>query len=240
MIGLLVLFSVSGILGTLLGMLRPFNPANIKPIARMIGFGLKILGVKFEAIGLENFHKTWPYVAISNHQHNFDVFPCGATVPLKTVSMGKTIIKWFPLFGQFYWLSGNILIDRGNKKKAFNTIDSSIDALRNNGKSIWIMPEGTRNKGNGLKRFKKGAFYAAISAGVPIVPVSISTYVKFINVKKLKAGKCMMKVHDPISTDNYTINEWDELAQKCQKIIQEGIDELDTQIEKELGYNYKP
>jgi len=239
MIALLILFSFVGIFGTLYSMLRPFNPANILPFARMIGFGLKLLGIKYQAQGLSNFHRTSPYVVISNHQHNFDVFPCGASVPYKTVSMGKKIIRWFPLFGQFYWLSGNVLIDRGNKKKAFNTIDQSVDALKKNGKNIWIMPEGTRNKGQGLKRFKKGAFYTAIKAEVPIIPVSISTYVKFVNVKKLKAGKVMMKVHEPVSTKGLTINDWEELATKCRKIIQDGIDELDAQIEKELGYNYK-
>jgi 1-acyl-sn-glycerol-3-phosphate acyltransferase len=232
-------FAITGILGTLFCIFRPFNPSNVLPFARMTGLGTKILGIKFQLINRHNFYLKKPFVAVSNHQHNIDVIFCGAAVPPRTVSMGKKIIKYFPLFGQFYWLSGNILIDRANRKSAFNTIDKSTEALRSNSTSIWIMPEGTRNKGNGIKKFKKGAFVAAINAGVPIIPVSISTYVKFVNVKKWNAGKVAMKIHDPIETTDYSLNDWDKLANKCHQIVSDGIDEIDAQIEKELGYNYK-
>ena len=48
-----------------------------------------------------------------------------------------------------------------------------IDAVKNDGKSIVIAPEGTRTLSPKLGPFKKGAFHLAIQAGVPMVPIVI-------------------------------------------------------------------
>jgi len=51
-----------------------------------------------------------PYIFLANHQNNFDLFTHTTAVPKGTVSLGKKSLAWMPLFGQIYWLSGNILI----------------------------------------------------------------------------------------------------------------------------------
>jgi putative phosphoserine phosphatase/1-acylglycerol-3-phosphate O-acyltransferase len=48
-----------------------------------------------------------------------------------------------------------------------------VDAMRNEGKSVALAPEGTRTVSPNLGPFKKGAFHLAIQAGVPMVPVVI-------------------------------------------------------------------
>ena len=39
---------------------------------------------------------------------------------------------------------------------------------------MWIAPEGTRSPTGNLLPFKKGAFYLAFEAGLPILPVTLS------------------------------------------------------------------
>lgn len=41
---------------------------------------------------------------------------------------------------------------------------------------LWIFPEGTRYNIGHIQKFKKGAFYLAIDAQIPIMPVVFSQY----------------------------------------------------------------
>ncbi len=93
--------------------------------------------------------------------------------PTVTVSKGALLNAFF---GQLYWLTGNYLIDRNNRTKAHGTIAEVVNHFKNVRISIWMFPEGTRSRGRGLLPFKNiGAFHAAIAAGVPIIPVCVST-----------------------------------------------------------------
>ena len=79
---------------------------------------LKIIIKKDPAVKINE-----PYVYIANHQNSFDVITiCKAALP-GVVTIGKKSLKWIPIFGQIYWLSGNIMIDRKNSGKARNTLD---------------------------------------------------------------------------------------------------------------------
>jgi 1-acyl-sn-glycerol-3-phosphate acyltransferase len=63
-----------------------------------------------------------------------------------------------PVFGQLYWLTGNLLIDRNNRAKAHGTIAEVVNAFKKRKISFWMFPEGTRSRGRGLLPFKTGAF----------------------------------------------------------------------------------
>lgn len=94
---------------------------------------------------------------------------------LMTVIAKKEIFYMFP-FGQGAWLSGLIYIDRSSAKKSYETL-ASVTKLMTEGKTkVWIYPEGTRNNKGGFLTFKKGAFFTAIEAQVPIMPIVIAPY----------------------------------------------------------------
>lgn len=68
-----------------------------------------------------------------------------------------------------------LFLDRENAKEGLKTILKAIEYVKN-GISIFIFPEGTRNKGEELSLlpFKDGAFRIATKTGCPIVPVSLN------------------------------------------------------------------
>ncbi len=66
-----------------------------------------------------------------------------------------------------------MLIDRKNTASAIEAMQPLVDAMRVEGKSVCLSPEGTRAVSPKLAAFKKGAFHLAMQAGVPIVPIVI-------------------------------------------------------------------
>lgn len=169
-------------------------------------------------------------VIIANHQSNYDLFVVGSVVPKRTVSIGKKSLKWVPFFGQLYWLAGNVLIDRGNAHRARQSMLTTTYTLQHKNTSIWVFAEGTRNLGNGLLPFKKGAFQMAIAAGVPIIPVCVSTYSAHMRLNRWNSGHVLIRSLPPIPTAGMTTNDIPALAQQCHTQMRQCIEELDREV----------
>lgn len=228
---LTLLVGFVGLTGSIICLLRPFHPDNARLFGRLLGRpGMWILGLKFSPTNLETLDKHRPCIIVSNHQHNLDIFPCAAIIPKRTVSLGKKSIRRIPLFGTFYWLSGNVLIDRAHKRRAYQTMDKAVEAVTKKDTTIWMMPEGTRNTKGGVAPFKKGVFYAAIKAQCPVIPVSFNRYSDQLNFKQLHSGEISMTVHEPISTAGMGDDDIDSLALKCHQIISEECARLSARV----------
>lgn len=224
----------SCLIGIIVGIARPFDPRNTKISAGLIGWGRHLLGVKIDLRNGEILEPARPCVFISNHQDNLDIFPGGYTLPKQTVTIGKRSIIFIPFFGQFFWLSGNLLIDRKNRKRAFETMDVAVNAIRERKLSVWIMPEGTRSKGRGVLPFKKGPFITAIKAQVPIVPIAISTYTKHLKFGRWEAGTIIVQVLPPIPTKGLTPDDANTIKDQAYHLMKDTVLALDQEIEMNL------
>jgi putative phosphoserine phosphatase/1-acylglycerol-3-phosphate O-acyltransferase len=121
-------------------------------------------------------HHLWenrPAVFVFNHQSKVDVVILAKLLRRDIAGVGKKEIKAMPLIGRTLELAGTIFIDRDNSASAIEAMKPLVDAMRNQGKSVVISPEGTRSITPKLAPFKKGAFHLAIQAGVPVVPIVI-------------------------------------------------------------------
>ena len=212
-------------------MLRPFRPSNFRLVARVYGAFSRMLGIKIEIRGEENLINR-PVVYVGNHQNTYDIFTVACAVQPNTVSIGKKSLKWAPFFGQVYWLSGNILIDRANKTKAHGTIGQAAKKIKEQQISVWLFPEGTRSRGRGLLKFKSGAFYTAYMAGVPIAPVAMSTTHQQIKLNRWNNGKVIIEYLPQLEVKSDDKQYIREMAQEVRTLMAEKIDALD----KELGY----
>jgi 1-acyl-sn-glycerol-3-phosphate acyltransferase len=225
-------FFAIAFIGSLISLLRPFNPDNTRICGRLFSWGsLKILGIKLKIENIELLDHLTPCVVIANHQDNLDLFVHGGVIPKRTVSIGKKSLMYLPLFGQVYWLAGNIMIDRKKSKESINAMSETSNALKNKNTSIWVFAEGTRNKGNNLLPFKKGAFHIAQQASVPILPICASSYPKHINLNKLDAGTVILRVLPPVETKLIKAGHLDDLRTQLHAQMQATIDELDDRIQ---------
>ena len=194
-------FFAIALLGSLVSLFRPFNPDNTRICGRMFSWGaLKLLGIKMEIENKELLQNMDPSVVIANHQSNLDLFVHGGVIPKRTVSVGKKSLKYLPFFGQVYWLSGNIMIDLSKSRESINAMSETTEALKHKNTSIWVFPEGTRDGGNLLLPFKKGAFHMAHQANAPIIPICASNYPKHIDLNRWRAGKVVVRILPPIQT----------------------------------------
>jgi 1-acyl-sn-glycerol-3-phosphate acyltransferase len=225
-------FIVAGVLGLVLGLCRPFNPDNSRLCARLYAWpAMCILRLRLKAEMGPLLKQSQPCVIVANHQSNYDLFIFGNVVPPRTVCIGKKSLKWVPLFGQLFWLAGNVLIDRGNAEKARRSMLTTTETLQHRNTSIWVFPEGTRNLGGALLPFKKGAFQMAIAAGVPIVPVCVSSYSKHMRLNRWRCGRIMIRSLPAIPTADLNIEDMPRLIAQCNAQMQACIDSMDQQLQ---------
>jgi 1-acyl-sn-glycerol-3-phosphate acyltransferase len=207
---------------------RPFHHSNSRILAQVYSqIGRRIIGIKIVHENAEVMRNHEPCVVVANHQSNWDLFIVGSIVPKRMVSLGKKSLKWMPFFGQVYWLGGNILVDRGNRKKAMAAMATTKKALTTKNTSIWFFAEGTRNHGKNMLPFKKGAFVTAVNAGVPIIPVCTSSYLDGFSLDRLSNGTARIRVLAPIATKDLTLDDVDQLMLDTHLAMMDGIQALD-------------
>ncbi|SNV55941.1 1-acyl-sn-glycerol-3-phosphate acyltransferase [Pasteurella multocida] len=218
------------VFGTLYSFIRFRNPSNVGVVARWFGRLYPLFGLKVEHRFPENADNIGSCIYIGNHQNNYDMVTISYMVKPRTVSVGKKNLIWIPFFGIVYWVTGNILIDRENRTKAHGTMNEVARRIKEDNLSVWMFPEGTRSRGRGLLPFKTGAFYAAVAAGVPVVPVVCSTTQGKIDLNRWDNGKVICEMLDPIDTSMYSKDNVRELAAHCHEIMAKRIAELDAEI----------
>jgi 1-acyl-sn-glycerol-3-phosphate acyltransferase len=138
---------------------------------------LSKLNISIEVLNKENIPNDGQYLLVSNHRSIID--PLIIEIALKDspihgfwVSKKELYNSFF--FGTFTRNADSILLDReaSNMTPFFKESKEVVE----NGNSIFIFPEGTRNKQNTpLSNFKDGARLIALKNRLPILPVFIKT-----------------------------------------------------------------
>lgn len=157
-----------------------FNPhmkiaASQAIVRNAFRFVLFFAGTRITVLGRENVPKDEAFLYVGNHRGLADI-PVGyITLPTLTGFVAKKELKKIPLFS--WWMKNLqcLFLDRDDMKEGLKTIMQGVGQLKS-GYSVFIMPEGTRNRGDELELlpFKEGSLKMAEKAGCAIVPVAIS------------------------------------------------------------------
>ena len=96
--------------------------------------------------------------------------------------------------------SGAVFIDRGNNTTAVESLKAAGDFMKKHVTCLWLFPEGTRSmrRHHDLLPFKKGAFHAAVQAGVPVTPVVCENYWRLYHKGHLESG--VLKIRGKLET----------------------------------------
>lgn len=136
-------------------------------------YAAALIGLKLHVSGEHHLWEQRPAVFVFNHQSKADVIIMAKLLRRDIAGVGKKELKQYPLIGHILEFAGIVFIDRQNSASAIEAMTPLVDAMRFDGKSVVIAPEGTRAISPRLGLFKKGAFHLAMQAGVPVVPVVI-------------------------------------------------------------------
>jgi putative phosphoserine phosphatase/1-acylglycerol-3-phosphate O-acyltransferase len=186
---------------------------------------LAMLGVKVNVIGEHNLWAARPAVFIMNHQSTLDAIIVGALLRRDFASIAKREGKYDPrtfLMGQAMRV---VFIDRSNSESARESLKGAVQLLRD-GTSIIIAPEGTRTRSPLLLPFKKGGFHLAREAGVPVVPVVLRNPGELVspNGSGIYAGTVDVRVHEPIPTDDWTVENIGEHVTRIQQLVADTLE----------------
>ncbi|MBM7037994.1 1-acylglycerol-3-phosphate O-acyltransferase [Vibrio ulleungensis] len=213
-------------------LLSPRDSKHVFNFGRMFGAMHRVFGITLELRLPKDAYERGQHVYIANHQNSWDMFTISSAVTPHVVTVGKKSLVWLPLFGQLYWLTGNILIDRANSSRAKGTIDQVVQKIKESGLSVWMFPEGTRSRGRGMLPFKTGAFHAAIGSGVNIVPIVCSTTHQKIKMNRWNNGHVIVEMLDPVNVADYDKSDVRGLANVCREKMEQKLAELDIEVEQ--------
>ena len=185
-----------------------------------------LIGLNLKIDGEQHLWSRRPAVFIFNHQSNVDLVIVARLLRRDITGVGKREIRDLPIVGRVFEAAGVVLIDRKDTAKAIEAMAPLVDAMRVEGKSVCLSPEGTRSVTDKLAPFKKGAFHLAMQAGVPIVPIVFRNVLDALPKGAAIVRPAMVEavVLPPIDTSSWTL---DTLETEIERIRHRYIEILD-------------
>lgn len=162
---------------------------------------LLLSGVRVVVKGLENLNPNQTYVFVSNHRSYLDTATLFVFTGRRIGLLAKKELLKVPILGVGMGFVNVMAIDRTNRERAIRTTEAAAKRIQS-GVSFGVFVEGTRAKPGQLLPFKKGAFYMARQANVPVVPVAIknSDVLMGKGTGEARSGTIEMLILPPVAT----------------------------------------
>ena len=189
----------------------------------------KLSGMRPTVTCIENIPKDKAVLFVCNHQSILDI---PLTYPLmisQTGYISKDTINHVPLLRVWMRRLHCIFLDRKSPRAGLDMILKSIEYIKS-GISIFIFPEGTRNKGNvdEIAEFKAGAVKMASKTGCPIVPIAVAGTRKVFEDHSpfMRKGQVKVAFGEPIDIASLDEEQKKHLADYCHGKVQELYDTI--------------
>ncbi|MBR4580520.1 MAG: 1-acyl-sn-glycerol-3-phosphate acyltransferase [Lachnospiraceae bacterium] len=175
--------------------------------------------------GIEQIPKDQKCLIVANHRSNYDPISIMTHIPLKPlIFISKPENFKLPVAGGFIRRAGFMAIDRDHVKNAIITINTAAEKIRSGQTSVFIFPEGTRNRTEQtLLEFKNGAFKIATKAKCPLVVLAISNAEKVKKRTPWRHTRVNLKVVDVIPAERVATMKTAELSEEVRQKIEEAL-----------------
>lgn len=164
-------------------------------------------GVKLHVEGLDNLPKDGAFVAISNHQSEWETIYFQTLIRPQCVVLKQELLK-VPFFGWALGLLEPIALDRSQRRGALKQLLTEGRDRLERGIPIVIFPQGTRLPVGERGKFNKGGAMLAASAGVPVVPIVHDAGVFWPGKSFCKyPGTITLRIGKPVATEGKSVED---------------------------------
>lgn len=204
---------------------------NDRIASRMVRWVFKVIlavtGSTITVTGKENVPHE-PVLYVGNHRSYFDVVTGYACIDGCCGFVAKKEMENIPLLSSWMLLISCLFLDRQDIKQGLKTILAAIDQVKN-GTSVWIFPEGTRNKGEELMEFKEGSMKIAEKSGCAIIPVAFkgTDDVFEKHMPWIRSSHIQVQFGEPIYPKQLSREEKKFLGASVRNRIQEMLDTME-------------
>lgn len=210
---------------------------NFKIVSVVMSIVLKVSGVKVNVHGIKNYQMVDNEKAIfviSNHRGYFDILSGYVVLNRDCSIIAKSELKNIPIVG--YWMNKIecLFLDRKNLRSGASMVIDAIKLLRT-GKSVWVFPEGTRNKNidpSQLLEFKSGTFKIPEKADCYILPMAIlnSDQVFEKQLPKIKAATIHIEFGKAYKISELDDKLRDNIAEYNMKLMSKLLIDLKSKV----------
>lgn len=181
-------------------------------------------GVRVKVIGRDRIPDE-PLLYIGNHRSFFDIILSYQQVKNPTGYVSKKEILYAPLLNIWMLLLNCQFLDRKKPRSGMDMLLRSIDMIKNEGRSVCIFPEGTRNRNSDsdeLLPFHAGTFKVATKTGCPIVPMTVlnTNTIWEDHFPSMKSQNVVIEYGEPIYTKDLDKDAQKHIHETVQAIIQ--------------------
>ncbi|HHD80774.1 MAG TPA: 1-acyl-sn-glycerol-3-phosphate acyltransferase [Campylobacterales bacterium] len=180
---------------------------------------MKLIGGKIETKG---YRDNSADIFIINHQGVVDIIAMEASELTDIRWIAKKEIFEVPWFGNVVKLSNMISVDRENKAGVIKLIRDAKETKDSNPHRVLaIFPEGTRAKGQTLRKFKSGAKILAEKLELKVQPIIITNSKKLLNQHEHIAQNTTVYINylEPFQVNRANKKWYKELQENMQKEI---------------------
>lgn len=209
-----------------------FNPklqqrSSLKFVQWFFRMVLALGGVQLTVEGRDNIPDDQAVLYVGNHRSYLDILIGYILVKGECGFVSKKEMDKFPVVN--FWMRNLhcLFLDRENMREGLKTILKGIEQVKE-GISVWIYPEGTRNKGEegSLLTFKEGSLKIAEKSGCPVIPVVMTHTADILenHFPWIQPTKVHVTFGTPVILKDLSKEERKFAGAYLQKTIQEMLD----------------
>lgn len=203
---------------------------------RLAIWGAKVIcGIRYRIQGMEHLERLGRrdgVVLLPKHQSAWETFAFPALMSHPLSYVFKRELLYIPFFGWAMARLDMIHIDRGRRAEAWRKVAEQGRKFMARGNWVIMFPEGTRVPRGEKGEYKTGGTRLAITAGVPVVPIAVTSarcWPKNAFVKK--PGLIEVSIGAPIPSEG---RRPDELMQEVEAWIEAEMRRLDPEAYRDV------